>query len=246
MVRAISLLKAFSSDRPALSVAQLCEEVGLTRTTGHRLLSALESEDLVARDSADGAYRLGPGVIALGAQALRDHDLRTVVQPDLEALADETGETATLEILAGNQMLILSEVKGRHLVTVAPELGTMWPIHTTSTGKAVLATLPPERRRELLRPPLRSFTQSTITDIDALLEEVDAVAHLGYAAASGEIESGAAAVAAALLDARGNALGAISLGGPVSRLTEERIAELGAILQSTAARLSRRLDIRIQ
>jgi len=241
VLRAIGLLKTFSRGHPALSLAELCDELGLARTTVHRLLSALESEDLVARDPLTGAYQLGPAVIALGSQALLDNDLRRVVQPELEALAAETGETATLEILAGDQILILSEVKGRHLVTIAPEAGTMWPIHTTSTGKAILAALPADHRRELLHPPLHRFTPSTITGVRALLKEVENVVERGYSTAIGEIESGAAAVAAALLDAKGSPLGAISLGGPVTRLTDERMAEMGAVLQSRAALLSRRL-----
>jgi IclR family acetate operon transcriptional repressor len=240
VVRAIGLLKTFSRDRPDLSLAELSKERGFTRTTAHRLLAALESEELVARDPVAGTYRLGPGVIALGAQALIDKDLRTVVQPELEALAAETGETATLEILVDDRMLILSEVKGRHLVTVAAETGTMWPIHATSTGKAILAALPPERRRELVHAPLSRFTASTITGVRALLREVETVRERGYATARGEIEPGVAAVGAALLVSQG-AVGAISLGGPVGRLTDQRMAELGAILQSRAALLSRRL-----
>ncbi len=240
-MRAIGLLKTFSHDRPALSLAELGKERGLSRTTAHRLLAALESEELVARDPVAGTYRLGPGVIALGAQALMDNDLRTVVEPELKALAAETGETATLEILADGQMLILSEVQGRHLVTVAAETGTMWPIHATSTGKAILAALPRERIDELLRAPLRRITPSTITGIRALLQEVETVSERGYATASGEIEPDAAAVAAVVRDSHGVA-GAISVGGPVARLTDQRMEELGAILKARAALLSRRLQ----
>lgn len=241
VLRAIGLLKTFSHDRPALSLARLGEELGLSRTTAHRLLTALESEELVTRDPVAGTYRLGPGVIALGAQALMDNDLRAVVEPELKALAAETGETAMLEILADGQMLILSEVQGRHIVTVAAETGTIWPIHATSTGKAVLAALPSERRRELIRAPLRRFTTSTITSIRALLGEVETVSERGYATASGEIEPDAAAVGAAVRDSHGVA-GAISVVGPVARLTDQRMAELGAILRSRADLISKRLQ----
>jgi DNA-binding IclR family transcriptional regulator len=241
VVRAIALLKTFSHDRPTLSLAELSQEHGFSRTTAHRLLAALESEELVARDPVAGTYRLGPGVIALGAQAMIDNDLRAVVQPELEALAAETGETATLEVLVGNEILILSEVKGRHLVALAAETGTTWPIHATSTGKAILAALPPERRRALVRAPLSRLTPSTITSVRALLRQVETVRERGYATVSGELEPGAAAVGAAVLDSDG-AVGAISLGGPVGRLTEPRMAELGAQLRSRAAFLSRRLQ----
>jgi DNA-binding IclR family transcriptional regulator len=241
VLRAIGLLKTFSHDRPTLSLAELGKERGFSRTTAHRLLAALESEELVARDPVAGTYRLGPGVIALGAQAMTDNDLRAVVEPELKALAAETGETAMLDILAEGQMLILCEVQGRHIVTVAAETGTIWPIHATSTGKALLAALPPERRRELIRAPLRRFTTSTITSVRALLGEVETVSERGYATARGEIESDAAAVGAAVHDSHGVA-GAISVTGPVSRLTDQRMAELGAILRSRADLISKRLQ----
>ena len=241
VLRAIGLLKTFSHDRPALSLAQLAEARGLSRTTAHRLLAALESEELVARDPVGRTFRLGPGVIALGAQALMDNDLRSVVEPELKALAAETGETAALDILAEGQMLILCEFQGRHIVTVAAETGTMWPIHATSTGKALLAALPSERRRELIRAPLQRFTKSTITSVRALLDEVETVSERGYATASGEIEPDAAAVAAAVHDSHGVAA-AICLVGPVARLTDQRMAEFGAILRSRAELISKRLQ----
>ena len=241
VLRAIGLLKTFSHDRSALSLAELSKERGFSRTTAHRLLAALESEELVVRDTATGTYRLGPGVIALGAQALMDNDLRSVVEPELKALAAETGETAMLDILAHGQMLILSEVQGRHIVTVAAETGTIWPIHATSTGKAILAALPSERRGELIREPLRRFTKSTITSVRALLDEVETVSERGYATASGEIEPDAAAVGAAVRDSHG-VPGAISVVGPVARLTDQRMAELGAILRSRADLISKRLQ----
>lgn len=241
VVRALRLLKAFSRDRPSLTLAELSDGLGLSKTTAHRLLAALESEGLISRDSG-GSYRLGPTIIALGAQALLSHDLRAVVQPELERLASETGETATLEILAGDQVLIVSEVPGRHLVTVAPELGTLWPLHATSTGKAILATLAPADRRQLLGRRLERFTEATVTDLAAFETELEGVAEQGFAVAVEELGVGAAAVAAALVDPLGQALGAISLGGPVSRLEPDRLAELGSLLARSAAGISRRLQ----
>ena len=91
VVRAIRLLKAFSSARPELTLAELCAAIGLTKTTTHRLLSALVSEGLVARKASRNSYRLGPAVIALGSQALLTSDLRSEARPTLEALASETG-----------------------------------------------------------------------------------------------------------------------------------------------------------
>jgi DNA-binding IclR family transcriptional regulator len=242
VVRAIRLLKAFTRERPAVGLDELSDELDLSRTTARRLLAALESEGLVGREPASGAYRLGPTILALGAQALLGHDLRNLTQPELARLAAETGETATLEVLAGDQVLIVGEVPGRHLVTVAPELGTFWPLHATSTGKAILAALPEPRRHALIRPPLARFTDSTITDPAALAAELDRVALRGFAVAVEELGDGAAAVATALRDPLGEPVGAISLGGPVSRLAGPRLEELAAALAASAANLSPRIQ----
>lgn len=238
VIRALGLLKTFTRARPELSLAELSDAAGLARTTTHRLLTALESEGLVARHPLTRSFRLGPAVLALGAQALITNDLRAVVEPELRRLADRTGELATLEVPLEGTMLILAEVSGRHLVTVAAELGTRWPIHATSTGKAYLAALSADARREVLVPPLARFTPATVVDIQELERKLELVREQGYATASEEIEAGASAVAAVLRNALGNPVGAISFGGPTSRLTSQRLSVLGRDLAAAAARLA--------
>ncbi len=137
-----------------MTLHELSSVTGLTKTTAHRLLAALESEGLIARGSTPSAYRLGPAVIALGARALRTSDLRAAVRHHLIEVAETTSETATLEVLSDDRMLILDEVSGRHLVSATAEIGTQWPVHATSTGKALLAAMPDEQARSLLESAL--------------------------------------------------------------------------------------------
>ena len=240
MIRAIRLLKVFSTEQPEQSLAQLSAALGLTKTTAHRLLAALESEGLVARDGVRNLYHLGPAMIAFGSQALLSSSLRREVRSTLEELHAETGETATLEILVGNQMLVLDGIAGRHLVSAILDIGTRWPVHLTSTGKAYLASLPESTRKTLLRPPLASFTDASITNLDRLHRELEVIAERGYATAFEELESDYVAVAAVFRGALGETEGALSLGGPASRLTAERAESLGETLRSAAERLSRR------
>ncbi len=242
VIRAIGLLKAFSRERPKLALAELCADQGLSKTTAHRLLAALESEGLVTRNAGRGTYRLGPAIIALGTQALLSHDLRAIVQSELEALVSLTGETATLEVLANDKVLIVSEIPGRHLVTVAAEVGTLWPLHATSTGKAILAALPEKGRRSLIKTPLDRLTDSTITEPEELDRELERVRARGYATAVEELEVGAAAVAAALSDPLGRVVGAISLGGPASRLGADRLADLAKPLRASTERILLQLE----
>jgi IclR family acetate operon transcriptional repressor len=241
VIRAVGLLKTFSRDRPDLSLAQLSDAMGLTKTTAHRLLTALESEGLVARNPVTKAFRLGPAILALGSQALVSNDLRAIVEPELRMLAERTGETATFEVPLEGSMLIVAEVMGSHLVTVTAELGTRWPMHATSTGKAYLAALPEEQRKGLLVPPLSRHTPSTITGVQELETELEVVRERGYATACEELEAGASAVGTVLRSSLGQPLGAISLGGPTSRLTTQRIKSLVRELVTVAERLAESL-----
>lgn len=240
--RAICLLKSFTRRQPEMSLSDLCDIAGLTKTTAHRLLTALDREGLVARSPSTNLYRLGPALIVMGSRAMLGNDLRTVVKPELKALADQTGETATLEVLADDRVLILCEFYGKHLVSVAAEVGTSWPLHATSTGKILLAALPAERRSQLLKPPLEAFTPSTITDPERLNDQLEQALSRGYAIAVEELEVGAAAVAVAIRDPLGEVVGAISIGGPSSRLGQRRLGTIGKELQKVAEGLTDRLD----
>jgi DNA-binding IclR family transcriptional regulator len=241
VLRAISLLKAFPPERPEREVSELASEAGLSRSTTHRLLAALESEGLVSKDPETGRFRLGPATVVLGARALRAVSLRERVHGDLEALASETAETATLEVLSEGKMLILDEVLGAYLVGASPSLGTSWALHATSTGKALLAELPRARTSELLSPPLARFTPRTIATLEDLEKELTRVRADGFATVSGELEEGYAAAGAVIRVPMREPHATISVGGPSARLTSPALRELGALVKGRAEEISRRL-----
>lgn len=241
VLRAIHLLKAFSGAETELTLFQLSTTSGLTKTTAHRLLAALESEGLVTRGTSPGTYRLGPAVIALGARALRTSDLRAAVRHDLIEVAETTSETATLEVLSDDRMLILDEVSGRHLVSATAEIGTQWPVHATSTGMALLATMEDGQARRLLRASLSRYAKQGTTDFGKLLKTLDNVRRDGYATAVEELEPGFVAIGAAFRGPLGEPLGAISVGGPTSRIESTRYEELGALIHNAANKISKRL-----
>ena len=242
VTRAVGLLKAFSDAQPEWRLSQLARAAHLHKATAHRLLAALAREGMVARDASGELYRLGPEAIALGARATRANDLRTVSRPELEALAARTGETATLEVPVGSEMLILDEVPGRSLIGAAASLGTRWPAHATSTGKAVLAALADhDRHAHLGSRRLTRHTRRTIVTPTALRAELTRVRRRGWATAIEELEPGYAAVGAAVRDPHGRPVGAISVGGPRPRLPAARLASFGTLVRAAADRISRRL-----
>ena len=241
VLRAVSLLRAFTDAQPKWGLTELARTLGLNKTTTYRLLTALESEGMLMRSPDADTYRLGPQAIALGARALRSNDLRSASHAELDALAQATGETTTLEVLVGGSVLILDEVAGHHLLGSMQFIGTQWPAHATSAGKVLLAELSESERRAIIRSPLARLTDKTITRRVGLREELARVREQGYATAIEELEAGYVAVGAPVRNHEGCAVAAISIGGPSIRLTGDRIAELAAQVRQAADRISRKL-----
>lgn len=237
-LRAIRLLKLFTAEAPELRLAELSCLSGLNKTTTHRLLQALLSEELLDRNPGTNAYRLGPGMMALGVQALSSNDLRLRARPLLKRLAEETGETATLEVPIDDTMLILDEVTSKHFVGASGNVGTRWPIHATSTGKALIAF--EVHGRDRLRAELPSLTSRTITNFDVLEKQLGDIRRRGFAEVVDELEEGLSGVGVVVRGGMGEILGALSICGPTHRMSENRRAQLGATLCTVAAHLQPR------
>lgn len=241
VVRAISVLKAFTDEQPEWSLTPLAQALGLNKATTYRLLTALESEALVTRDPESDRYRLGPAIVTLGGRALRANNLRAISRIELQALASETNETASLEVLHGAEVLVLDEIIGTHVMTGAQSIGSRWPAHATSTGKALLASFSREQVRQLLPATLPGYTPQTISSLDALWDDLEMTRRRGYAVSCEELEVGLLAIGAPIINFDGETVAAISIAGPTHRLTAQRESELGALVRESAQRISRRL-----
>jgi DNA-binding IclR family transcriptional regulator len=241
VLRAVAVLKCFDEAHPRWRLSELARSLELNKTTVFRLLSALESEGLLARDESSESYVLGPGILTIAGHALRSYDLRDTVHPYLESLAVATGETASLEIVSTGQMLIIDEVLGEHRLGGARSIGTRWPIHGSSTGLAILATWPASRRDGFLRQELEPLTAYTLTDSNLLETLLEQVQNQGYAVSDEMLESGLIAIGASLRDFEGKAEAAVSIYGPKSRLPAERVAEIGLLLKKSAAAISAKM-----
>jgi IclR family transcriptional regulator, acetate operon repressor len=247
VARALQIVRAFTDARPEWTLADLSRELRLSKPTAFRLLGALEDGGLVARALPAGTFRLGPGAIELGARAQRANSVASAARPELEQLTRSTGETSSVEILAGDETLILDEVQGGHLIGTSPSVGTRWPAHAASTGKVLLAaaqaTDPDLVRRMAARTGgrLRGLTPCTIRSPARFSAELRRVARQGYSTAIGELEVGYVAIGAPVRVHDGRVVAAISLGGPASRFTDARIPSLARAVRDAAGRISQRL-----
>ncbi|MDX1515793.1 MAG: IclR family transcriptional regulator [Woeseiaceae bacterium] len=234
-LRAVRLLKLFTPLRAELTLADVARLAGLNKTTTHRLLKALQSEGMIDRNQSTGGYCLGPALMALGVQALSSNNLRLRARPFLKKLASESGETATLEIPIDDTMLILDEVTGDHVIGAAANVGTRWPIHATSTGKALIAF--EENGLTRLAATLEPLTRHTIVERERLEQELGRIRQAGYAETVDELEYGFSGVATIVRGSLGEVLGAMSICGPSQRFDRERRQALAASLLGAAEAL---------
>jgi len=245
--RALAVLVALGEERPAPGLSELSIELGLHKTTLFRMLGALERTGFVERDAGQHGYRLGPTLLRLGAQARRSTGLHEVARPILVELAATTGETASLEVLVGDDVLILDEVHGHFLIGSRSEVGTRWPAHATSTGKVLLAAArfdvgsDARSKAQVPHARLARITPNTITSRTNLERELSKVWNAGHALSREELEPGVLAIGAPVRNADGKAVAAISVAGPVARLEAAGVTALAAIVRRMAARISARL-----
>jgi len=231
--RASALIDALA-DGGEVGTNELARRTGLHPSSVSRLLSTLADSGLVEHVPASGRYRLGLRLIALGNAVVARLDLREVARPHLQALADETGETATLSAPGEPDAITVDFVQSASSVQSVARVGRPSVAHATAAGKVALAfgdvELPPGR--------LQSFTERTIVDRSALAAEVDRVRAHGWAQAVGEREEDLNALAAPVRASRGELAAVLGIQGPASRFGEDAMARALDPLLARAAAVS--------
>ena len=135
--------------------AEVARELGVHRSTALRLLATLDRHGLVERDARTSKYRLGRRLVQLASSVRGEVDLRQVARPVCEALARALGETVTLDVLDGDEIVPIEQATGSTSVVSVSWLGTRSPVHCTASGKVILAFAPVDMRARLARSPHR-------------------------------------------------------------------------------------------
>ncbi|MEY7848394.1 IclR family transcriptional regulator [Natrarchaeobius sp. A-rgal3] len=204
-----------------VGVTELAEELGHSKSTIHSHLRTLEERKILVRDG-DG-YRLSLRVLDMANHVREQVENYDVIRTEVDKLAEETGEIAQFGIREHGEVSYLYKAAGDRAVVTASRVGTQQPLHSTSLGKTILAFMPPERAQTHVESA--EFTESTpktITSADALFEELERTRERGYGIDDEENFEGLRCVAAPVTDGE-SVLGAVSLTGPSSRFTDERL-----------------------
>jgi IclR family transcriptional regulator, acetate operon repressor len=233
LTRAFDLLEHLADAGGSATLSQLATMSGLPLPTIHRLMRSLVGTGYV-RQEASRRYALGPRLIRLGESA--SQMLGSWAMPYLADLVDRIGETANGAILEGDSVVYVAQVPSPHSVRMFTEVGRRVLPHSTGVGKALLSTLADDDVLALVqRTGMPAQTAKTITRPDRLLAELRTIRARGYAVDEGEQEVGVRCVAVPVLDAPVRA--AISVSGPDSRVTLDRVGEIAPILLAAAEAL---------
>lgn len=238
--KALAVLQAVTDHPQGVGLPDLAARLGLPRQTVHRVLGQLCDSGLLLRDPVRERFSVGPRLIQLSLAALGSNNPWAPVRAVLQDLVDELGETCNIGVLEGLDYVYVDRIECEWPLRIHLQVGQRMPAHSIAAGKVLLAHLEPDLRARLLRSrKLVARTPQTITrvaDLEAQLEEVRA---RGYATANQENFEGIVAAAVPIRDARGRTVAALTVHGPMPRLTFEACVATVPRLQQAAQRIAR-------
>jgi DNA-binding IclR family transcriptional regulator len=226
--------------RRTVGVAQVARELGIAKSTAHRLLTTLEHHQYLRRADDSRAYSLGPALLQVGLQQSNSFDLRETARPHLELLRDQTGESCGLVTLEGAEALMVDFVAASHPLRVVERIGDRAPAHLTAGGKVLLADLDPAELNALYPvAELVTGTASSISTLPELATTLESVRRQGIATNLEESGPGIVGIAAPVLGPHERVVAAVVLALPASRLGQDLVDTFGAAVRSAAAAISK-------
>ncbi|TDC04464.1 IclR family transcriptional regulator [Actinomadura bangladeshensis] len=231
--RSVAVLRSFE-DASRQTPTEIAHRLGLSVSTAHRIVHALQATGMLAQDPATERYFLGPTTAILGRLALERMGA-TLLQPELTALRDGTGESVSLGVRAGDEVAILLHLPSVHPLRYDQPPGDRNPIHTCAMGKVLLAY---GGDPVAMDEPFHRYTPATLTTRGGLEDDLRRVRDRGYALNDEERLVGVRAVAAPVRDGGGRVFAAVALQGPAVRFGDDRLPGLAEAVRAAAGRLT--------
>lgn len=210
LARGLSVLRAFDAEHPSMSLSEVAQRTDLTRATARRFLHTLVELGYVHTDGRQ--FRLSPTTLSIGYSYLSSLSLPDLAFPHLRELSGRVGESTSMSLLEGDEIIYVARVHARKIMAVNISVGTSFPAHATSMGRVLLADLPPEELEAYLaRQDFVTMTEKTLTDPEALRRRIRTVAERGWEMVDQELELGLRSIAAPVVDARGRTVAAVNV-----------------------------------
>lgn len=240
LAKGLRVIEAFGEAEPRLSISDVAKLTGLDRATARRCLLTLA--ELGYADYDGKFFTLTPRILRLGHAYLSVTPLPHIVQPFLDQLSETVGQSASVSVLDGAEIVYVARASQRRVMSINLMPGSRLPAACASMGRVLLAALPEAEARALIGPgPLRAYTPRTKTDPEEVMAELAEVRIQGYAVIDQELELGLCSIAVPLADARGRGVAALNIGAPAAQVPAASMAERYLPALQAAARQLRPL-----
>lgn len=222
--RTLKILEVLSDYSDGLGITELSDKVNLHKSTVFRLLSTLINRGYVTQDLESSKYKITFKLFELGSKKVDKLDLLKSSKPYTRMLMESVNEVVHLIIRDEAEIVYIDKVEANNTISMASRIGKRNPMYCTATGKAILAFLPEEEVLKVWNSSkIVKMTGNTITDFILFKKELHNIRQNGYAVDNEENELGVRCVAAPIFDFKGDVAAAISVSGPVNRITDDKI-----------------------
>lgn len=240
--RTLDILESLVEFGTEVGLVEISQAVNLPLATVHRLLGTLIQRGYVKQNQHNRKYSLGFRALQMGHDMRQRFSLRLEARPFLQRLVQRVGESANLAVLDDGEVVYIDQAQSSRILRMFTQVGNRLPVHSTGSGKALLAYLPSDVVTGILRRfGLTARTPHTITDSKQFLDELAKTRERGFALDDEEQEEGVRCLAVPVRDASGQVVASLSVSGPVTRLNDEHVGAVTPELIECGAKLSTRL-----
>lgn len=243
--RAILILEKLSEEKKGCGVTKISKDIGLSKSTVHRLLLTLMNKGYVEKEIDSDNYRLGKRILYLASSILDSLDIGNISRPYLKKLAQETDQVVHLAVLDGDKAVYIDKVESdsnKRSVRMNSQIGKRIPLYCTAVGKVLLWDYDENYIRAVIKEQdMVKYTQNTITNIDGLINELKESKEKGYAVDEIEFEEGIRCIAAPIYNREGKVEAAASVSGLTIHMTDDKMKEIKKILIEITEEISYQL-----
>jgi DNA-binding IclR family transcriptional regulator len=237
--RAVHILLMLSTSAQGMNLAEIASTTGWHKSSVHKILMTLAHFGFLDRDESTKRYVLGIEMVRCGRTVLNNLQIHQSAKSFLIELADYSGETANLAIVRGSKIVVVDMAEASVALRVSPPIGVVDSLTAKSTGKAVLAWLSEDRVKEIIKAEgFPAQTRNSAANAKLYQNELAAVRKQGYAIDNEEFQDGISAVSAPVFNSERQVVGTLSIIGPASRMTKEKLHLYGKRCTQAAMQLS--------
>lgn len=240
--RALTILELLSDYNEGLGITEIGTKIDLHKSTVHRLLGTLMYKGFVVQDEQNNKYKVSLKLYELGAKRVIEEDILSASKPFTKGLMNSLNEVVHLVIRDKDAIVYIDKVEANNTIRMASTIGKRSPLYCTSVGKAMLAYLSESEIEEIWKNTnLIKLTEHTIVDFKELKEELAKIREKGYSEDDEEHELGVRCIGAPVFNRRGEVEGAISISGPTTRVTKDKVEEFASEVVKYANLISKEL-----